>query len=244
MSTTQHSPKMQSRIMTKTLISIATLLFIPVSFAATTDQQITTDDGREVLLKVDGRWEYRSTDRFANTDDGRRVRLKEDGSWAYTGNAPLQSKTQVRTADLDIQLKKVVIETYRKKTQKSARIKTQTVFYVQLNNSTQAKAAINIENSDAALVEVMDNNGKTYPVLSISPALSIKPVLSSKAGSSKLQPGAETILTIRAEKSPSIFDDVKSMEISFKAGIYGIKNTVSLIQNVTDFENEEVDGFK
>lgn len=232
MSTTQHSPKMQSRIMTKTLISIATLLFIPVSFAATTDQQITTDDGREVLLKVDGRWEYRSTDRFANTDDGRRVRLKEDGSWAYTGNAPLQSKTQVRTADLDIQLKKVVIETYRKKTQKSARIKTQTVFYVQLNNSTQAKAAINIENSDAALVEVMDNNGKTYPVLS------------SKAGSSKLQPGAETILTIRAEKSPSIFDDVKSMEISFKAGMYGIKNTVSLSQKVTDFENEEVDGFE
>ncbi len=224
--------------MTKTLITIATLLFIPVSYADTIDQQITTDDGREILLKADGRWEYRSTDRFANTDDGRRVRLKEDGSWAYTGNAPLKSKTQVRTADLDIKLNKVVIETYRKKTQKSARIKTQTVFYVQLNNSTQAKAAINIEDSDAALVEVMDNNGKIYPVLSI------KPVLSLKAGSSKLQPGAETILTIRAEKSPSIFDDVKSMEVSFKAGIYGIKNTVSLSQKVTDFENVEVDGFE
>lgn len=223
---------MKSRRMTKTLITIATLLFIPVSYADTTDQQITTDDGREVLLKADGRWEYRSTDRFANTDDGRRVRLKDDGSWAYTGNAPLLSKTQVRTADLDIKLNKVVIETYRKKTQKSARIKTQTVFYVHLNTSAQAKTAINIEDSDAALVEVKDNNGKTYPVLSM------------KAGSSKLQPGAETILTVRAEKSPSIFDDVKSMEISFKAGIYGIQNTVSLSQKVTDFENEEVDGFE
>jgi hypothetical protein len=52
------------------------------------DQEVTTDDGREVLLKEDGSWTFRSTDRFANTVDGQRIRLKQDGSWAYVGNSP------------------------------------------------------------------------------------------------------------------------------------------------------------
>ena len=214
-----------------TLFTMASLFFIPVCYADTANQQVFTDDGREVLLKPDGHWEYRSTDRFANTEDGRRVRLKEDGSWSYTGNTPLKSKVQVRTSDLDIELQKVVIETYKKKTQKSARVKTQTVFYVRLNNSTQAKAAINIKGSDISLIEVKDNNGKTYPVLSIKP------------GAPSLQPGTETTLAVRAEKSPSIFDDVKSMDIIFKTGIFGIQKTITLSQRAIDFDKEDVEGF-
>ena len=223
--------------MTKILLTASALNIIVTSFILTgsntvsANQQVITDDGREVLLKEDGHWEYRSTDRFANTEDGRRVRLKEDGSWSYTGNAPLKSKAQVRTSDLDIKLQKVVIETYKKKTQKSSRIKTQTVFYVQLNNSPQAKTDIHIKASDISLIEVKDNNGKSYPVLSIKP------------GSPELQPGTETTLAVRAEKSPSIFDDVKSMDIIFKTGIFGMQNTVTLSQRTIDFNNEDVKGF-
>ena len=175
---------------TPTFITIITLLLLTGGNTVSADQQVITDDGREVLLKEDGHWEYRSTDRFANTEDGRRARLKEDGSWSYTGNAPLKSKAQVRTTDLDIKLQKVVIETRKKKTQKSSRIKTQTVFYVQLNSSAQAKTDISIKDSDISLVEVKDNNGKSYPVLSI------------RSDNPDLQPGTKSTLEVRTDKSP------------------------------------------
>lgn len=214
-----------------TFITIITLLLLTGGNTVSADQQVITDDGREVLLKEDGHWEYRSTDRFADTEDDRRVRLKEDGSWSYTGNAPLKSKAQVRTTDLDIKLQKVVIETHKKKTQKSSRIKTQTVFYVQLNSSALAKTDISIKNSDISLVEVKDNNGKSYPVLSI------------RSDNPGFQPGTKSTLEVRADKSPSIWDDVKSMEIIFKSGIFGIQKQITLSQRTIDFDKENVEGF-
>ncbi len=214
-----------------TLVTIMALLFVTGSHGDTANQQVTTDDGREVLLKADGHWQYRSTDRFANTEDGRRVRLKEDGSWSYAGNAPLRSDEQVRTSELDLKLQKVVIQTHKTKTQKSARIKTQTAFYVQLNNSAQAKTTISIKDSNIEQIEVKDNNGKSYPVLSL------------KSDTSTLAPGKGTTLIINTEKSPSVFDDVRSMEIIFKRGTFGIQNNITLSQRTIDFEKEEVDSF-
>lgn len=213
-------------------IAAITLLLITIGKTAIANEQIINIDGREVLLKEDGSWKYQSTDRFANTKDGRRVRLKEDGSWSYVGNAPLQSSEHVRTTDLDIKLQKVVIETYRIKTQKSTRIKTQTVFYVQLSNSPQAKTTIKTTNSDIAQIEIKDNNNKIYDVLSI------------KSDGSILKPGKETTLVVRAGKSPAIWDDAKSMEITFKAGILGLQKPVTLKQKIIDFEKEDVDNFE
>lgn len=218
-------------LIASTFIAIIALSLLAGSNSVSANQQIITDDGREVLLKEDGHWEYRSTDRFANTEDGRRVRLKADGSWSYTGNAPLKSKAQVRTSDLDIKLQKVVVESYKKKTQKSRRTKTQTVFYVQLNNSPRAKTNISIKDSDISMIEVKDNNGKSYPVLSIKP------------DNSSLQPGTETTLIVRAEKSPSIWGNVKSMDIHFKAGIFGIQTPITLSQRTIDFNKKDVEGF-
>ncbi|VAW51797.1 hypothetical protein MNBD_GAMMA05-83 [hydrothermal vent metagenome] len=187
--------------------------------------------GREVLLKQNGQWEYRSTDQFANTTDGRRVRIKKDGSWSYIGNASLKSNVQVRTSNLDIKLNKVVIETYKQKTQKSSRIKTQTVFHLKLNNSAQSKTTVNIRDSDVSQIEVKDNNGKVYPVLSI------------KADHSKLEPDRKTTLIVRAEKSPSIFDSVNLMQITLKAGLFGLQESITLSQRTIDFNEKNVDGF-
>jgi hypothetical protein len=194
-------------------------------------QQVIIVDGREVLLNEDGTWRYHSTDRYANTNDGRRLRLKDDGSWQYVGNAPLTTTEQVRTTNLNIKLQKVVIEKYEKKVQKNTRVKTQTVFYVVLENSAQAKKNISIKNSDISLIEVNDNNGKNYPVVSLQP------------GSLELKPDTNTTLVIRAEKSPSMWDDVKSMEIVFKPGIFGIQKAIILKQMTIDFLEENVDGF-
>jgi len=221
--------------MTKIYPAFATLFIVLLTTASNSvsaaDQTIMLD-GREILLREDGTWLYQSTDRFANTRDGSHVRLKEDGSWQYVGNAPLISKQQVRTTDLDFQLEKVVIETYKRKSQKSSLIKTQTVFYVRLKNSAQAKNSVSINKDDIALIEVKDNNGKRYEVVSVKP----NPV--------ELKPDALTTLIVRAEKSPSIFDDVKSMELVFKSGIFGIEAPISLKQRTIDFYEETVDGFQ
>jgi hypothetical protein len=214
-----------------TLITLVTLLFTPISQAKTPEQEIINVDGREVILNDNGTWKFLSTDRYANRNDGTRVRLKEDGSWQVIGNAPLESKEQVRTTDLDIKLQKVVIETHEKKVQKNTRIKTQTVFYVDLSYSPQAKNNITIDQSDISLIEVKDNNGKSYSVLSIMP------------NDTQIKPDTNMTLVIRAEKSPSFFDSVKSMEIIFKKGMLGIDEQITLSQRIIDFGNEKVDGF-
>lgn len=207
------------------------LLLVTIDDNLFAAQEVIIVDGREVLLKEDGTWTYHSTDRYANTNDGRRLRLKDDGSWQYVGNAPMTTTEQVRTTNLNIELQKVVIEKYEKKVQKNTRVKTQTVFYLVLENSAQAKRNISIKKSDISLIEINDNNGKNYPVLSLQP------------GSIQLKPGTNTTLVIRAEKSPSMWDDVKSMEIVFKPGILGIQKAIILNQMTIDIDEEKVNGF-
>ena len=215
---------------TFTLIIALITLFSGNTLSA--NQIVTTSDGREVLLKEDGSWKFRSTDRYTNTEDGRRVRLKEDGSWEYAGNAPVTLEKQVRTTDLDIKLQKVVIETHEKKVQKNKRVKTQTVFYLNLEYSPQAKANISTTENNISHIEVKDNEGNNYPVLSIQP----NPV--------NLKPGSSTTIVIRAKGSPTWLGKAKSMEVVFSPGIFGLQKPITLSQKITDFEEKSVDGFE
>ena len=207
------------------------MLFIAGSNALSADQQAITIDGREVLLKQDGTWVFRSTDRFANTKDGRRVQLKVDGTWQYVGNAPMASTEQVKTTLLDFKLQKVVIETHEKKVHKNVRVTSQTVFYVKLDLSPLAKNNISIEKNDISNIEVKDNNGKSYPVISIQPT----PV--------NIKPNTKTTIVVRADGAPSWLDKVKSMSVIFKPEIFGIVDTIILSQWESTFEKKSVDGF-
>ncbi len=206
---------------TSSFISIIFLLLI-ANDAFSASQKIITDDGREVLLDDDGTWIFNTTDRFANTKDGRRVRLKEDGNWLYVGAATAKSEEQKNPLPLDIKLQKVVIEKYEKKTLKNTRVKTRTAFYLQLKYPIQKN--INVRDNDISLIEVRDNNGKNYPVLSI-------------------KQDTNTTLIVRADKSPSILDDAKSMQITLKAGAFGIETPITLSQRTSDFDEVAVDGF-
>lgn len=232
-------PEQDQMPIAKIILSALLTLFLSASpvlaeavLAETTTQNIVTLEGREVILNEDGSWKYRSGDRYASTKDGDRILLKEDGSWNTVGNAPLTSNEQVRTAELDIKLQKVIIETYRKKIQKNTSLKTQTVFYVQLDYSPQSDKDLSINNSDIALVKVKDNNGKDYRVLSINPV------------HAQLKPETKITLVIRAEKSPLLWDRVKSMTITFKAGMLDLETPISLSQKTADFDKENVSGFK
>ena len=210
------------------LISLA-LLFS--GSARSADQTVITDDGREVRLNQDRTWEFLSSDRFANTRDGRRVRLKADGSWEYAGNAPLVSSAQVRTTELDLRLHRAVIETHELKVQKNKRIRSQTVFYLQFALSSAATDGIRLGEDDLSLVRVVDNDGRVYPVLSISPDTAV------------LEPGSNTEVSIRADGSPQWWKNVKSIHIEFMPGVFGIEEPIRLSRAVDDIEKRKVDGF-
>lgn len=195
-------------------------------------QEVFSDDGREVLLKEDGTWEFRSNDRFATTSDGRRVRLKADGSWQYVGNALLTSKQQLRTTEIDIKLQKVVIETYEKKVQKNKRVKSQTVFFLDITSSPQAQQDISVGEKNISNIKVNDSNGRDYPVLSIHPASQI------------IKPGSRTSVTVRVDGSPQWWKDVESMEISFQPGIFGLQDPAAFKKNIVDFDIKKVSGFE
>ena len=182
-----------------------------------------TDDGREVQLNDDGSWAFRSNDRFASTSDGRRIRLKEDGSWQYAKDAPPVPHKNTQTQNQAIKLEKIVIEKHVKKGIKNTRVKTQTVFYLKLDSSKQANALSS--STDTSLIEVKDNNGKSYPVISV-------------------KPGSAGGVIIRAEKSPGILDDARMMEITLKAGAFDNRSPVTLNMRVVDFYREDVDGFE
>ena len=221
-----------SLIPTRIVFIIISLSLLPGSNALSANQDVITDDGREVLLRDDGTWEFRSTDRFANTKDGHRIRLKDNGSWQYVGNAPLTSKQQIRTTVLDIKLGKVVIETHEKKVQKNTRSKSQTVFYLNLELSPLAESNISINENDISRVKVKDSEGKDYPLLSI------------KAEPAVLKPDSNTKVVVRVDGAPQWWKSVKSMEIIFNPGIFGLQVPVTLSQSVDDIDKKKVDGFE
>ena len=216
------------------LIAIIPLLLLSLFSGSRTlsaGQEVITDDGREVMLKQDGTWEFLSSDRFANTSDGRRVRLKQDGSWEYAGNTPIISPREVRTTDLKINIQKAVVETYEKKVQKNTRVNSQTVFHVNVAVSPDADETISIQQHDLSLIKVTDNKGRNYPVLSIQPV----PVA--------LEPGSSTTLVIRTDGSPQWWKDIKTVDIIFNPDLFAIEEPVTLIQNVDDMLDKKVDGF-
>ncbi len=191
-----------------------------------------TDDGREVLLREDGSWEFRSNDRFANTRDGQRVRLKDDGTWEFVGNAPLVLKEQVRTTLLDIRLQRVDIEIHKEKVNKNVREEKQTVFYLNVGVSPAAKKSIPIADTDLSLIEARHDKGKLFPVLSMTP------------NTLELKPGSEHTLAIRMKGAPSIWDGAKSMQLKLAPGVLGNTKPVILSQNISDMEKKYVEGFE
>jgi hypothetical protein len=214
------------------ITTIITLSLLLGSAALVADQDGITDDGREVLLKEDGSWEFRSNDRYANTQDGQRVRLREDGSWEYVGNAPLVLKEQVRTTLLDFKLQRVDIEIHKEKVQKNVREEKQLVFYLDISVSPAAKESITINHTDLSLIQVTDNKGKSYPVLFLTP------------GHIVLGPDSQHSLAIRAKGAPSKWDGARSMELELRPGVLGNNDAVKLSQNISDFEKKYVKGFE
>jgi hypothetical protein len=97
--------------------------------------------------------------------------------------------------------------------------------------SSQYINSIKIDSQVIDKISVVDNRGKMYTVLSVAPHTVIKP-------------GTSQPVAIRVEKSPSIWDDAKSMQVTFDKGLFDLQEKITLSQKIADFETLKVDGFE
>ena len=163
---------------------------------------VTADDGRQVVLKDDGNWEYVNTDRFASTSDGRRIRLKADGQWEYVGEQTVPTVTAAATDTIQantvsVELAKVEIEEYVEAAtgnRKNQRTRTQTVFYFTVTASTLGDAVEpKFEGRGTAPngFSVTDNKGKSYQIIEFAPS-----------DTNSIQPGESINYTLKLKASP------------------------------------------
>lgn len=209
-------------------LTLLTGLFGNYSLAA--DRHAIGDDGREILLKNNGQWEYRSQDRFATSEDGTRVRLKENGQWEFIGNAALKKDEHIRTTSLDIKLDKVVMEVYREQLIKSTRYDSQTVFYISLDTSSFSDA-LKPKLSHFNLIKVNDSRGKEYPVLSVTPQVDI------------LKPGEKFNFSVRVDGSPTGLFSVgtKFIHLTLDRDIFSTQADLTFSKRVDDIEQKSMD---
>ncbi len=188
----------------------ALILGMSCSAAYSADRNATGDDGREIILKDNGGWEYRSTDRFATSEDGTRVRLKDNGSWEFIGNAPVESKEQVRTQALDVQLGDIVTEFYKEKAGKNTRHMSQTIVNLKVDVSSYSQG-IDTNLSQFDFFKITDSRGNHYPVISVSPQ------------SNRLEAGNEYQIAIRVDGSPSgqFAVGIKYLNLEIDKAVFG-----------------------
>lgn len=222
-------------------ILLATLtLLVPMSLQA--EENVISDDGREVRLNDDGSWSYISNDRFATTASGSRVRLKDNGTWEMTGESALIERAVIGSATVsvaaiakspvEVVLGDAVIESVRSKksvAHKNSRLITRTYFYLTISVGDNAEGAITLPGGDSGF-SVSDSDGREYPILSVEPS------------GSTLKPGTDTTLMVVADGAPHWFT-TKFFELRLKTGILNNDKPLLLRRALSDTKKRDVEMF-
>ncbi|MYM63847.1 hypothetical protein [Pseudomaricurvus sp. HS19] len=213
---------------------------------AAADQTAMGDDGREILLKDNGTWEYKEKDRFGTSESGSRVRLKDNGSWEFVDNkvapvpkaisAPVAAKSTFVASNLNFALQDVTIHSKKNKIPNSnnyrVESKTQLDFKVVVSEVNKSDLAIKLK--DKSLFRVSDDTDKEYKILSIKPA------------AANLKPGQSYDFTVMVDAAPkysffSLGGQIKEMYIEIDKSVFGTGSDVKMTKSTDDIK-EYVNG--
>jgi len=216
-----------------TCLTVASFIAPDLSFAK---DNIVILEGRKILLRDDGGWEYISKDRYAITHEGRQVILKDNGEWKYAENDESIKVTPMHYSDkspdiLVMQLQKAELESILTRKGKRSIIDTQSIFFIDINIASHAQSTFTLSSSDINNISVTDDKDNKYEVLAIQPEISLKP-------------GETGTLQIRIDGSPSILDNVKFMYVNFAPAINGISKKMAVKAKWNDFIQKSVDEFR
>lgn len=225
---------MTPRLLATTLAAV-TLCSAPLLQA----KDIITPEGREITLNPDGSWTYKSDDRIVTTPDGRRIRIRPDNTWEYIEGAPAPvavpapapapaHPAMAMPIQTQLSINNATIESYPKELGKRIKTGSQTVFYIDAATSLNITQPIEVTERDLSRVRVSDSSGNSYPIISITPS------------SMSLAAGVQTSFSIRVEDSPTWWQRIKTMRVTFPAGLFGNSVPVTLEQRVSDMEKETV----
>lgn len=187
------------------------------------------DDGREVILKDNGEWEYVTDDVFATTPDGQRIRLKSNQRWQEVRDAeapayqpvPISTvqRDNVKVANSQIILDEVHIENQREDIRKNTRLRSNTVFYLEVTGDELAGRLT----PDQFVAQ--DSRGNDYPVFSVV------------SGSAPV--GGQPRLIIRAKGAPRWWG-VKFFSLQIAPNAIGNPDLIELRKPMRDVVKKEV----
>lgn len=205
------------------LPALSLLLGATLMNSAMAERTAIGDDGREILLKDNGTWEYQNNDRFATTSTGSRVRLKDDGSWQFIENQQVSTPKVYSESNLNIELGEVIIHTEKSPIPNSNnfRVHTETEIAINVMVSEVSKAPVSVNIRDKGLFRVTDNRDKDYEVLSVTPQ------------QATLQPGNTYAFVVRIDDAPkhsflSLGGQVKRLTVSVDKAVFGTDQTIEL----------------
>ncbi len=215
--------------MLKAMCSLVLLMGL-VAQSCYAAENIISDDGREIRIKNDGTWEYRSDDKFATLEDGRRIRLKADGSWLATEDRVIVKELIYREELLEVTVDKLVFEINRKKGHKGDKIKTQTVFYLDVALSAEAQEPQSINQSSLNNFQLEDSNGRQYPILM------------ARADAESIAPGELKKMVVRADGMPHWAG--KTLMLNIHKSVFGSRRDIELSKSMDFARRQQVKDFK
>lgn len=211
--------------LSRTLLIASSLLLPSLCLA---DSTALTDDGRQVILKADGQWQYDNDKRLATDAQGRRIWLKDNGNWQILPDAPAapiaqliaQQPTEV-VAGLTIA--NIVTQEYKKKRGTRVQYQTQTLIHLEGLSAKNHNAVLNAGNTS---IKISDDKGVDYPIVNIS------------ADDEQL-----SAIILRVDGSPrgSLRFGTKQMEVTLSKSLLGQATDSQLVFRTSDITYQKVD---
>lgn len=217
-----------------TALTVSLAVFSHSLFA---EQDVVSDDGREVRLHDDGTWSLLSRDRFATTADGRRIKLMPDGRWdevaqtlTVTDGVTKQVFTPVKAVagSSGILLTQVDILKKKTKTHKSTKADTRTVYYLQVTNPSAA--AITLSQELVSSLAVTDSKGRQYKVLSLA------------YDGNTIASGESKKITVWVDGAPRWYG-VQFLSLEIAKNVFGDNRRIVLSKNMNDVSTRVVADF-
>ncbi len=209
---------------------------LAAAYANAEPKTAIADNGREVILKENGEWEYRNQDIFATTPDGERIRLRPNQRWQAVSKeeAPKPAATKViiqqpatetvrrdtvalAQFNANLTLDSVVIENHRESVGKNTRKRSNLVFYLDVDPRAPLLKSEHIQ--------IQDSKGRTYPVFSVS------------KGTAEI--GSAPRIVVRANGAPRWWG-VKFFAMTIAPGALGNTAAIELRKPMGDVISKEV----
>lgn len=189
-----------------------------VAMATQADQIIINGDGREILLKDDGSWQYASDDIYVDTKDGQRVVLTPDGRWQPVGLAPVVEEDKYRELLVEVVISNAVIDEVREKvgSQKNTRTRSVTHFELSVSVAKSAKQPLKIADLKPALFKVKDSRNKNYKVEAVD------------AEQDQIAPGQQGVVKLTVKGAPGGLVRARSMSVDIDQKAFNTEDVIHL----------------